>query len=265
MGLHLVFTCGRPSVQFLCICSRTNQALRYRCLVFSSTGKSKSTCALVELAERKHMSVLSLGDLRELEAWRERAARVPRPATQLRFMQPISNRTSLHTSSKQTFRLFSIPCRVWSVVPSHTLIKFSLLRSPTMAQQPTRHSILPSSRPSSSTHSASHQSQYSSALQSRIAQKRQELQHLQQLHELSSNLAAQMTELETKLGTLRDGAEAVACVMKNWEGVLGVISMAGGTYVFVVCCLELPVSAVMFWHFAGRGEGSQRHAGGQSG
>ena len=36
-----------------------------------------------------------------------------------------------------------------------------------------------------------------------------------------------MTELETKLSTLRDGAEAVALVMRNWEGVLGVIGMAG--------------------------------------
>ena len=38
-----------------------------------------------------------------------------------------------------------------------------------------------------------------------------------------------MTELETKLSTLRDGAEAVALVMRNWEGVLGVIGMAGAS------------------------------------
>ena len=36
-----------------------------------------------------------------------------------------------------------------------------------------------------------------------------------------------MTELESKLSTLRDGAESVALVMRNWEGVLGVIGMAG--------------------------------------
>lgn len=37
-----------------------------------------------------------------------------------------------------------------------------------------------------------------------------------------------MSELEQKLGTLSNGAEAVAAVMKNWEGVLGVIGMVGG-------------------------------------
>lgn len=35
-----------------------------------------------------------------------------------------------------------------------------------------------------------------------------------------------MAELEKKLATLRDGAESVACVLQNWEGVLSVISMA---------------------------------------
>jgi DASH complex subunit DAD2 len=35
-----------------------------------------------------------------------------------------------------------------------------------------------------------------------------------------------MAELESKLATLRDGAEAVACVLQNWEGVLSAISMA---------------------------------------
>ena len=36
-----------------------------------------------------------------------------------------------------------------------------------------------------------------------------------------------MSSLEEKLSTLRDGAEAVSLVMRNWEGVLGVIVMAG--------------------------------------
>jgi hypothetical protein len=36
-----------------------------------------------------------------------------------------------------------------------------------------------------------------------------------------------MAELEQKLGTLNNGAEAVAEVMRNWEGVLGVIGMVG--------------------------------------
>jgi hypothetical protein len=36
-----------------------------------------------------------------------------------------------------------------------------------------------------------------------------------------------MAELEQKLSTLNNGAEAVAEVMRNWEGVLGVIGMVG--------------------------------------
>ena len=35
-----------------------------------------------------------------------------------------------------------------------------------------------------------------------------------------------MTALEEKLSTLRDGTEAVACVLANWESVLGAIGMA---------------------------------------
>jgi DASH complex subunit DAD2 len=36
-----------------------------------------------------------------------------------------------------------------------------------------------------------------------------------------------MSALEQKLSTLRDGTEAVAAVLGNWDGVLGVIGMAG--------------------------------------
>lgn len=36
-----------------------------------------------------------------------------------------------------------------------------------------------------------------------------------------------MTSLEQKLVTLRDGTEAVAAVLGNWDGVLGVIGMVG--------------------------------------
>lgn len=35
-----------------------------------------------------------------------------------------------------------------------------------------------------------------------------------------------MTALKSKLGTLRDGAESVAVILQNWEGVLRAISMA---------------------------------------
>jgi len=70
-------------------------------------------------------------------------------------------------------------------------------------------------------------SQQSSTLQSRINQKRAELENLRQLRDLSSQLATQMTSLEEKLATLRDGTEAVSEVLKNWSNVLGVLQMVG--------------------------------------
>lgn len=39
-------------------------------------------------------------------------------------------------------------------------------------------------------------------------------------------MAGQMSVLEEKLATLRDGTEAVACVLANWDNVLRAISMA---------------------------------------
>lgn len=87
-----------------------------------------------------------------------------------------------------------------------------------------RQSILPSSR--QSTFGGAVSTSSNNALQQRIIQKRAELENLKQLRDLSGNLATQMGELEKKLATLRDGAESVACVLQNWEGVLSVISMA---------------------------------------
>lgn len=69
-------------------------------------------------------------------------------------------------------------------------------------------------------------SQPPSALTSRIAAKRGELENLKQLRDLSGALAGQMGVLEEKLATLRDGTEAVACVLANWDNVLRAISMA---------------------------------------
>jgi DASH complex subunit DAD2 len=88
----------------------------------------------------------------------------------------------------------------------------------------TRQSILPSSR--HSTFGASANPSHSTALQQRITQKRAELENLKQLRDLSGELATHMADLEKKLSTLRDGAESVACVLQNWEGVLSVIHMA---------------------------------------
>lgn len=68
--------------------------------------------------------------------------------------------------------------------------------------------------------------QQSSALAIRIASKKAELENLRHLRDLSAILATQMQTLESKIGTLNDGTEAVACVLANWDNVLRAISMA---------------------------------------
>ncbi|KIW59401.1 hypothetical protein PV05_03853 [Exophiala xenobiotica] len=68
--------------------------------------------------------------------------------------------------------------------------------------------------------------QTQSALQTRINSKRAELENLLQLRDLSANLANQLSTLEQKLGTLKDGAHSVALVLANWENVLRAINMA---------------------------------------
>lgn len=50
-------------------------------------------------------------------------------------------------------------------------------------------------------------SQPSSALSSRIAAKKAELENLRQLRDLSGTLAMQMQALESKVATLKDGTE----------------------------------------------------------
>lgn len=76
---------------------------------------------------------------------------------------------------------------------------------------------------STSTHSAQ-----SSILQSRINEKKVELENLKQLRDLSAGLAGQMQQLEDKLATLSNGTEAVAAVLSNWHNVLRAIHMASG-------------------------------------
>lgn len=80
-------------------------------------------------------------------------------------------------------------------------------------------------RPSSGLANASTSTQ-SSILQSRISEKKLELENLKQLRDLSAGLAGQMQQLEQKLQTLSDGTEAVAAVLGNWNNVLRAIHMA---------------------------------------
>ncbi|KAL4975506.1 DASH complex subunit Dad2-domain-containing protein [Aspergillus desertorum] len=68
--------------------------------------------------------------------------------------------------------------------------------------------------------------QQSSALAARVASKKAELDNLIQLRDLSNGLAGQMEALQAKLETLRNGTEAVACVLANWDNVLRAITMA---------------------------------------
>lgn len=90
----------------------------------------------------------------------------------------------------------------------------------------------------------------SPVLLARINEKRQELENLKELRDLSAGLAGQMTVLEEKLATLSNGTEgtiqygwvdskainkpvAVAMVLGNWHNVLRAISMASSKY---ICC-----------------------------
>ncbi|KAJ5466857.1 hypothetical protein N7475_004609 [Penicillium sp. IBT 31633x] len=89
-------------------------------------------------------------------------------------------------------------------------------------------SILPGAPGGSSLRqpSGSQSSQQSSALSARIAAKKAELENLRQLRDLSGTLAVQMQALENKISTLKDGTEAVAYVLSNWDNVLRAITLA---------------------------------------
>lgn len=66
-------------------------------------------------------------------------------------------------------------------------------------------------------------SQPSSALSTRIAAKKAELENLRQLRDLSGTLAMQMQALESKVATLKDGTEGgsfpVHCVFLPNEAI----------------------------------------------
>lgn len=81
-------------------------------------------------------------------------------------------------------------------------------------------------RPGSAT-----QSTQTSLLQTRIQEKRAELESLKQLRDLSAGLAGQMQQLEEKLATLSNGTDAVAAVMGNWNTVLRAVYMASGEFI----------------------------------
>ncbi|KAJ5186669.1 hypothetical protein N7449_011433 [Penicillium cf. viridicatum] len=95
-------------------------------------------------------------------------------------------------------------------------------------------SMLPGAPGSSIRQPSGSQSQQSSALSARIAAKKAELENLRQLRDLSGTLAIQMQALDSKISTLKDGTEAVAYVLSNWDNVIRAITLAsskaGGLY-----------------------------------
>ncbi|MCJ1334607.1 hypothetical protein MMC10_011319 [Thelotrema lepadinum] len=66
----------------------------------------------------------------------------------------------------------------------------------------------------------------SPALVTRINEKKEELENLTQLRDLSAQLAGQMETLKGRVEVLGRGTEAVAAVLANWHNVLRAISMA---------------------------------------
>ncbi|ODQ62331.1 hypothetical protein WICANDRAFT_25746 [Wickerhamomyces anomalus NRRL Y-366-8] len=64
------------------------------------------------------------------------------------------------------------------------------------------------------------------SLQQRISEKRKELDSLNQIKQLSENLATQLEQLEAKLDTLSEGSESVAIVLSNWNNIIKSASLA---------------------------------------
>lgn len=110
------------------------------------------------------------------------------------------------------------------------------------------------------------------SLQARVNEKREELENLKQLRDLSAAVASQMEALEEKLSTLSDGTEgtrigqqqqqrnvflagtrpptnfgiaAIATVMGNWHNVLRAINMASSVFPFCYFCMRTLVFPIL--------------------
>ncbi|KAK9480672.1 DASH complex subunit Dad2-domain-containing protein [Lipomyces japonicus] len=94
-----------------------------------------------------------------------------------------------------------------------------------MSYGPRRTTFVPTSSTAASI-SATGAQHNNSVLATRIAEKRQELESLTQLRDLSANFAGQMEQLQDRLSNLVDGTEAVALVVSNWDSVLRAIALA---------------------------------------
>lgn len=64
------------------------------------------------------------------------------------------------------------------------------------------------------------------SLQTRIEEKREELENLQELKKFTGILVTQLEQIEEKFETMADGAESVALVLSNWKSVMNSVSLA---------------------------------------
>lgn len=76
------------------------------------------------------------------------------------------------------------------------------------------------------TYSSASANPGTSLLASRVAEKKRELASLLQLQQLSSDLVNDLESLASHAGSLADGTEAVAAVMKNWGNITRALSLA---------------------------------------
>lgn len=65
-----------------------------------------------------------------------------------------------------------------------------------------------------------------SLLETRLSEKKRELENLLQLQQLSGDLVKELQVLAGKLDTLADGTEAVAAVLQNWGNIIRAVTLA---------------------------------------
>ncbi|CAK7894689.1 DASH complex subunit Dad2p [[Candida] anglica] len=66
----------------------------------------------------------------------------------------------------------------------------------------------------------------SNFIQQKIAEKRSELESLNEIKKFTSILTGQLENLESKLNDMAEGTESVALVLSNWQNVVNSISLA---------------------------------------
>lgn len=65
-----------------------------------------------------------------------------------------------------------------------------------------------------------------SSIQRKIQEKKEELQHLNELKQFTGVLSGQLEQIEERLDTMADGAESVALILSSWQNVVNSVSLA---------------------------------------